>query len=139
MIKKVSPVAGAGDLIAYLREDRPYKLPMMLAACLPPALIMYMFNADYMEKSKPPPPEVIYFESWPADRSIEETMKAIAERQALKDALLEEKREQYKTAGRVFGMDVDKIEREAKESQAAEKKAKEAAEKEKATAAGEPQ
>ena len=69
--------------------------------------------AYYAYERKPPPPTVTYFESWPADRSLAETKAAIAERQKLKDALMEKQRQSYKALGRAVGMDVEKIEREA--------------------------
>lgn len=122
IFKKMSLSEGGSDLIAFLREDRPHKLPMFLAACIPPAVLIMMINADAAEKAKPPPPTVTYFESWPANRSVEESLKAIKERQKLKDAAQENMRQGYKTLGTVLGMDVDKIEREAQAEKAAKAK-----------------
>lgn len=91
----------------------------MLAACVPTAIIIYTFYLDSFEKSKPLPPSVTYFESWPATRSLEESKAAIAERQKLKDEMMRREREAYKAFGRAVGMDVDRIEAEAKAEQAA--------------------
>jgi hypothetical protein len=109
----ISPAGGIRDIIAYFRQDRPLKPFLIIASCIPPALMIYMLVLDAHEKSLPPPPTVTYVESWPLDRSIEETKAAIAERQKLKDALMEKQRQSYKTLGRAVGMDVEKIEREA--------------------------
>jgi hypothetical protein len=84
---------------------------------------MYTFYLDSLDKAKPPPPTVTYFESWPATRTIEESKAAIAERQKRKDELLAREREAYKAFGRAVGMDVEKIEREATLEQAAKKAA----------------
>ncbi|MFC4293263.1 hypothetical protein ACFOWX_12635 [Sphingorhabdus arenilitoris] len=111
--KDASPTGGIADLIAYLREKREYNWLFWIAACLPPTIMVYMFQKDMVTKSVPPPPEVIYFESWPADRSREETIKDITARQAKKDAFLEEKRKGYEALGRAMGMDVEAIKREA--------------------------
>ncbi len=122
--KTISPARGASDLISYLREDRPYKLPLFLAACIPPAIIVFMFHRDALEKATPPPPTVTYFESWPLTRTIEESKAAVAKNGEEKTRQLEASKEAYKALGRATGMDVDAIEREAKAEQAAEEAAK---------------
>ena len=114
----ISPTGGIRDFINYVREDRPLKPLLIFASCCPAAAIIYMFIFDAYEKSLPPPPTVTYVESWPLDRSIEESKAAIAERQKLKDALLEKQRQSYKALGRAVGMDVEAIEREANEIRA---------------------
>lgn len=119
--KDVSLRSAGSDLISFLGSSGSHSPWLFLAACLPPAIIVYTFYLDSMEKSKPPPPTVTYFESWPADRSIEESKAWIAERQKRKDELLRREREAYKAFGRAVGMDVERIEREAAEERAAEK------------------
>jgi hypothetical protein len=109
----VSPTGAVRDIIDYFRADRPLKPFLIVASCCPPALMIYMLVLDSYEKSIPPPPTVTYVESWPLDRSIEETKAAINARQKLKDALMEKQRQSYKAMGRAVGMDVEKIEREA--------------------------
>lgn len=108
------------DLIGFLRTSENHSFPLLLAACVPTAIIMYTFYLDSMEKSKPPPPSVTYFESWPATRTIEESKAAIAERQKLKDKMIQREKEAYKAFGRAVGMDVERIEREAKAEAAKE-------------------
>ena len=112
-LKDVSPSGAVYDLAAYLRQKREHNWLFILAACAPPAIMIYMFQNDINIKSVPPPPTVTYFESWPADRSREESLQAIKERQAKKDAFLEKKRQGYKALGRAMGMDVEQVEREA--------------------------
>ena len=110
----------ASDLISFLRMSDRHSLPLLLAACVPTAIIIYTFYLDGLEKSKPPPPSVTYFESWPATRTIEESKAAITERQKLKDVMIQREKDAYKAFGRAVGMDVERIEREAKAEQAAE-------------------
>jgi hypothetical protein len=121
--KDVSLRSAGSDLIGFLRTSGTHSPWLFLAACVPTAIIMYTFYLDALDKAKPPPPTVTYFESWPATRTIEESKAAIAERQKRKDELLAREREAYKAFGRAVGMDVEKIEREAKLEQAAKKAA----------------
>jgi len=108
------------DLISFLRMSERHSLPLLLAACVPTAIIIYTFYLDGMEKSKAPPPTVTYFESWPATRTIEESKAAIAERQKMTDKMIQREKEAYKAFGRAVGMDVERIEREAKAEAAKE-------------------
>ena len=105
---------GVSDLVGYLRQRGSLRPLVLLAACVPTATIIAMFYFDAMDKAKPPPPEVTYFESWPADRSVEESLAAIRENQKEKDAMRQRERDAYKALGRVVGMDVDKLDEEAK-------------------------
>jgi hypothetical protein len=120
--KDISLRRAISDFIAFLRADRPYKWFLLIAACAPPVLIYLTIAMDFKALNVAPPPTVTYFESWPADRSIEESKAAIMERQRQKDAMLEEQRQRYKALGRASGMDVERIEREAMAKRAAEKK-----------------
>lgn len=121
--KDVSVRSAGNDLIGFLRTSGAHSPWLFLAACVPTAVIIYTFYIDAMEKATPPPREIIYVESWPASRSIEESKAAIAERQKRKDALRVQEKEAYKAFGRAVGMDVDRIEREAQREQAAKKAA----------------
>jgi hypothetical protein len=119
--KDVSFRSAGSDLIGFLRTSGEHSPWIFLAACLPTAIIIYTFYLDTLEKATPPPREIIYVESWPATRTIEESKAAIAERQKLKDEMIAREKEAYKAFGRAVGMDVDRIEREAKAEQAAQK------------------
>ena len=120
-LKDVSLRSAGSDLIGFLRTTGKHSPWLFLAACLPTAIIIYTFYIDALEKATPPPREIIYVESWPASRSIEETKTAIAERQKQKDEMRVREKEAYKAFGRAVGMDVDKIDREAQLEKAAKK------------------
>lgn len=122
--RDISIRRGGADLIEYIRTPGRNNPLLLIAACVPTAIIIYTFYLDALEKSKPAPPEVIYFESWPADRSVEESLKAITERQKEKDQIRLREKEAYKALGRAVGMDVDEIEREADADRIAAGKAK---------------
>jgi hypothetical protein len=119
--KDVSLRSAGSDLIGFLRSGQ-HNAGLFVAACVPTALIIWMFYQDSLDKAKPPPPTVTYFESWPADRSIEESKAWIAEREKRKDEMRQREKDAYKAFGRAVGMDVERIEREA----AAERAVKEA-------------
>jgi hypothetical protein len=126
--KDVSLRSAGTDLISFFRTTGTHSPWLFLAACVPTAIIIYTFYIDTLEKAKPPPPTVTYFESWPATRTIEESKAAIAEYQKRKDEMRAREKEAYKAFGRAVGMDVEKIEREAQlDRESAEAKAKKAA------------
>jgi len=119
--KDVSFGNAGRDLMGFLRTSGRHSPWLFLAACVPTAIIMYTFYVDSMEKATPPPREIIYIESWPVTRSLEETKAAIAERQKYKDEMRAREKEAYKAFGRAVGMDVDKIDREAQSEEQAKK------------------
>jgi hypothetical protein len=109
--QQVSLKGGAADLVGYFRQSGSVR-PLVLVAT---------------NKAKPPPPTVTYFESWPAERSVEESLAANREYQKQKDAMRAREVEAYKALGRAVGMDVDKLDAEA-QVDAAKKKAETEAE-----------
>jgi hypothetical protein len=121
--KDVSLRSAGSDLIGFLRSGQ-HNMWLFIAACVPTALIIWMFYVDSLDKAKPPPPTVTYFESWPAGRSVEESKIWIAERQKKKDEFRQREKDAYKAFGRAVGMDVERIEREAAAERAAKGAAK---------------
>jgi hypothetical protein len=120
--KDVSLRSAGSDLFAFLRSGQHNAL-LFLAACIPTALIIWMFYLDSQDKGKPPPPTVTYFESWPATRTIEESKAWIAKRQERKDELRQREKDAYKAFGRAVGMDVERIDREAAQDRAVQQTA----------------
>jgi hypothetical protein len=110
--KDVSFRNAGRDLVGFLRTSGRHSPWLFLAACLPTAIIIYTFYLDSIAKATPPPREIIYIESWPATRSLDEK---------LKDEMRAREKEAYKAFGRAVGMDVEKIEREAQSAQEAKK------------------
>ena len=122
-LKDASPRTGVMDLLEYVRQKREHNALLWALSCLPIILVITALQLDAIKQSIPPPPTVTYFESWPANRSLEESMASNTKRQAEKDAFLEKKRQGYVTLGRAMGMDVEEIEREAAKSRAEAAKA----------------
>ena len=139
IFRDASPRQAGHDLIAFFKGNRFNPL-VLIIACVPAFVLVFAIYLDARNKSKPPPPEVIYIESWPASRTREESLKWVMERQKLIDEARAREKEAYKAFGRAVGMDVDEIEREAEADRAAAAKAKAEAEAEveaKAAKAGE--
>lgn len=113
IFRGIDVVGSGSDLLRYLRAPREHRWLLAIIACLPPAFIVAIFNFDLLNVSKPGPQEVMYIESWPADRSLKEIIESNIAAQKVKDEQEARAREAYKALGRAAGMDVDKIERDA--------------------------
>jgi hypothetical protein len=101
-----------------------WRIGVAAAACT-----IGLFSLMWKEevRGKPKPPEVTYITVFDPNRTMAQIVQSNVANQKRKDRLAAEqaKREEevrniYKTLGRMSGMDVDKIEREAKAEQAAE-------------------
>jgi|TARA_R110002124_G_scaffold138720_8_gene302632 hypothetical protein len=115
MLKDVSVSGGFGDLVAVFRQSEPGErlLPAALAMVCT-SVILFLFWLDPQVNTYTyVPQEVIYVENWTNDRTDEEIMQDRWEVQCLKDKLEAERRDAMKELGRMSGMDVEEIEREA--------------------------
>lgn len=112
--RDVSPRRGVVDLFRYVRQDRPHRTLFLLAASVPFLFILAGFALDAQRLSKPPPPTVTYVESWSLDRTDEEIMADQAVRQGIKDRALAKRQEAYRVLGHSLGMDMEKVEADAK-------------------------
>ena len=121
MLKDATSGGGFGDLIAVFRQSEPGErlLPAVLAiACT--AFILLLFWLDPKVNTYTyVPQEVIYVENWKTDRTDEEILQDRWQIQCLKDKLELERREAMKSLGRMSGMDVEQIEREAEAARVA--------------------
>lgn len=125
--RHVSPTGAVQDLWRQLGPETPHRWLFMGLSAL---VTVGLFSVMWQEESQglPPPPEVIFVESWRADRGDAEIIagniaaqKVKEERLAAEAASAERIRQMYKALGRASGMDVDAIEREARAEQEAEK------------------
>ncbi|NBC37300.1 hypothetical protein GTZ99_12115 [Novosphingobium sp. FSY-8] len=128
MWQDVSPTGAISDFLLVWRSagrDRWWFLALAALATFA------IFSLIIQEEHRAPPraPSITYINSWRADRSDEEIKASNKENQWIKDQVAaeraqaeEETRKLYETLGRISGMDVDKIKRDA-----AAEKAREAA------------
>lgn len=129
-LRRLNPLAALGDLGSELAKPYPHRFKIMAASAV---ITAGLFSVMWQEGAAglPRPPEVTYVESLDPDRSEAEIVAGnVAATRAGRAAAAEEAasaeriRQMYKTLGRVSGMDVDRIEAEAKAEAAAEAAAK---------------
>jgi hypothetical protein len=118
--RNVAPVRALKDLWQILGAPSEYRLRSLALAMLVTGGI---FSVMWQQGGRglPRPPEVVYFESWRADRSdaeiiagnIAATKKARAEA-AEEQARAEDVRKMYKTVGAATGLDTEAMDRQAK-------------------------
>lgn len=134
--RNVSPVRAIRDLWQILGAPSEYRLRSLALAML---VTLGIFSVMWQQGGRglPRPPEVIYFESWRADRSdaeiiagnIEATKRAKADA-AAEEARAEDVRKMYKAVGAATGLDTEAMDRQGKADREAEARAKEARTKE---------
>lgn len=112
-LSQVSPRKAYADLRLFLAQEQPFKLLFLALALVPTVGLVVALMLDANRKSAPPPPEVIYVESWPLDRSMAVILAEREERRIKREARDRQVRDNYKALGRMVGMDVEEIEAEA--------------------------
>jgi hypothetical protein len=92
--RPASPRALWRDLKAFFAERHKHHWIALGLALLIPVLIFFGFIYDHAFYTKPRE-EITYFESWRADRSLEETRANIEKRAADRKAAEERRRQEY--------------------------------------------
>jgi endonuclease V-like protein UPF0215 family len=135
--KDVSPTGAFSDLIAVFRQAGSARWKnAVLAAALTFGVFSVMTSQSWRVERKLP--TVTFINSWPADRTAEETRQFILRNQKEKEELEArqaaadaEAQRMWMAVGRVSGMDVDKMKAQA-DAEKAQEKAKADAETKKA-------
>ncbi|MFM5931551.1 MAG: hypothetical protein ACKOPQ_11620 [Novosphingobium sp.] len=125
-MKHINPRGAVADFREVFRQAGKNRWKIMLAAMAITGTLFWALTKDSW-RIPPAKPEVLYINSFPMDRTPEETAAFVKKNQTIKDqqeaqrkAVEEEGKKIYRTLGRLSGMDVEKIEREAKAAEAAE-------------------
>ncbi len=92
--RPAKPKVLLADIRALLKERSPVQAVAAAAAVLVPASILTVFYFD-AQTNIAPPPQVIYVESWPADRTDAEIAAAQADRQRVREAIQAERQRQF--------------------------------------------
>ena len=128
-LRRINPLAALGDLGSELAKPYPHRFKIMAAAAV---MTVGLFSVMWQEGGAglPHPPQITYIQSLAPNRSEAEIVagniaatRAGRAAEAEQAASAERVRQIYKTLGRVSGMDVDKIEAQAKADEAAAKAA----------------
>lgn len=129
-LKNANPVGAFSDFRAVYRDAGSRRWPIMAVSLLTTLGIFSIMAGESWTMPRALP-KITYINSWPADRTEEETRAFIAENQARKEeraaleqAASDEGKQVWKTLGKVSGIDVERIEAEAE----ADRKAAAAAE-----------
>jgi hypothetical protein len=92
--RPASPRALWQDIKSLAGHRSPHQLVAATLAVAIPVIIGVTFVADF-EDAYDAPEQVIYVQSWKADRSIEETRAAIAEYEGRRKAFEEDRRKSF--------------------------------------------
>ena len=93
--RPASPRALWADLRAFTSERRPHHWVALALAVAMPIAIIYLFVLDGRTNIAPGP-QLIYVESWPADRTDEQIKAEQKIDQAARDKAKKERQEQFK-------------------------------------------
>lgn len=127
----VSPRRALADLWRVLGAPNEYRgRALALAALVTGGILWVMLQQE--ERGLPPPPKVIYFESWRSDRSdaeiaagnVEATRKARAAA-AAEEQRAEDIRQMYKAVGAATGLDTRTMYEQGKAEREAARRAEE--------------
>jgi len=127
--RKISPSGAARDFVHEFLRPNPYRWPIVGVSL---AATFMMFSVMWHEggKGPPPRPEITYITTFAPDRTLAQIVASNEANQRRKDKFAAEQaardakvKDIYRALGRVSGMDVDKIEEQAKAEQATEKRA----------------
>ncbi len=111
--RDVSLVGGFKDLVGFVRQSpRERAIPAILAIFFPTLIITIFIIDSKINTAAPEGPKVIFFESWPADRTDEEILADRWAIQCRKDKALAERKEAMKKLARMSGMDPEEMERD---------------------------
>ena len=98
-----SPSAAFADLRAFMRQRSREQVIGAALAVLVTSIIVIEFFVD-SKINTAPPKQIIYVESWPANRTDAEIVADQKKDQAARDAALKERQRQFKKLEKDFGM-----------------------------------
>jgi hypothetical protein len=101
--KPVGPRAAFNDLRAFMRQRSREQVIGAMLAVLVTTIIVIEFLVD-SKINTAPPPQVVYAESWSADRTDAEIIAGQKKDQAKRDAYAKEKQRQFQKLEKQLGM-----------------------------------
>lgn len=129
---RFNPAPGIADFWHEFRKPNPLRVPILLASMVPFGMIFWWLSGETLYKD-PERPSITYITTFDPNRTDNEIMASNEANQEVKDmrdanaqALADRKRELYMALGAAAGMDVEEIDRRAREERAAEEAAERA-------------
>lgn len=124
MMSKVDVTGGLSDFWDYIREPRPHRWAVWGVAVALPIFIFYGFS-KYLIPHEEPKRQIIYFENWTQNRSVEEIRADWVARAKATTLHNAEKRAEYQRLADMMGVEydsaeADKVTRETLGDEAAE-------------------
>lgn len=114
MWKDASVTGGFKDLISFARQNPKAQVLPAILSLICPAIIIFIFIIDSkINTAAEPKQEIVYVQSWLETRSDEEILEDRWYIQCLKDKQEAKRKDAMRKLGRMSGMDVEEIEREA--------------------------
>lgn len=101
--RPVGPRAAFSDLRAFMRQRSREQVIGATLAVLVTMIIIIEFMVD-SKINTAPPPQVVYAESWPANRTDAEIVAEQKKDQAKRDAAAKEKQRQFRELEKQLGM-----------------------------------
>jgi len=101
--KPSSPRVAFNDLRAFLRQRSREQVIAFAMAVLVTMIIVIEFLVD-SKINTAPPPQIVYVESWPENRSDAEIIADQKKDQAEREAAMKEQQEQFKKLENQLGM-----------------------------------
>ena len=97
---------GLRDFVDYMRADRPHRWPALGVAVAVPAVVFY-FMARAIHPAEAPKGQIIYVESWRADRSDYDVRRDWLARARAANERNRRRRDAYGAFARTLGQDYD--------------------------------
>ena len=101
--KPVGPRAALADLLAFMRQRSREQVIAAMLAVLVTLIIVIEFVVD-SKINTAPPPQVVYAQSWSADRTDAQIVADQKKDQAKRDAAAKEKQRQFQKLEKQLGM-----------------------------------
>lgn len=103
--RPVSPKSALSDLWSYFRENRPHKWPLLGLSAAMTWLIIWAFIVDANTNTMPTRNQIIYVQSWDANRSDAAVILQQKMDLAKREAALQKRQREMQGVADVFGID----------------------------------
>jgi len=97
---------GINDIWAYVRQDRPHRIPALVLSAVTALLIIYLFVGSFAQEPDRTP-DIVYFENWTVDRTDAEVRREWMKRAKAANERNARNREAYQRLADGLGIGYD--------------------------------